>query len=346
MFNTFSPTSSTNSVRVCLVGIEAAQHEEVDGEASNAKTGEGTCGVRRRRHEIDWPRCISPMIRSRSTNSPAAAGSVNNMMRRVPSASRRTNSGRSPMEHRPRADSGWNVQASIETASRPWGSTNQVNASTYADRMPSPSCVARLRIADHRHLVGGDEPDRPNRTARAICGQPGASTSRTRSVSEAGSDPCRQRPTAIEAMPGAADRASIAGAGTSAHPPASTPWSRHREATSVRMMVAGQDRAPRHDEEPAPALEEGVAEAEPAHKRIWIRKIIVSVVPTQQNRLRSGASCRDRDAVEPEDQPAQGRTMAVSTMIQASPAVVRMTLVAHVSFGVFLSSPCPRGRMT
>ena len=66
------------------------------------------------------------MIGRRNTKMPTPAGMVSNAVIRMPRPACSTNAGRS-LRATARDISGWNVVA-IETASRPWGSTKNVNA--------------------------------------------------------------------------------------------------------------------------------------------------------------------------------------------------------------------------
>ncbi len=149
---------------------------------------------------------MSPTIGSRSTNNAAEAGSVRSTIRRVPNDNRSTNSPRC-FWITARASSGWNVVA-IDTANRPWGSTNHVKASKYAEAMPSPSRVARLRTTTTATWLAATKPtvqlDSTSSLRTAGCFQSQAGRNRSPAMNIAGTTT-----KAIDAIPAVAPRPSV-----------------------------------------------------------------------------------------------------------------------------------------
>ena len=201
------------------------------------------------------------MIGRRNTKMPTPAGMVSSAVIRTPSDACSTNAGRS-LRATARAISGWNVVA-IETASRPCGQHEERERGEVGGRVAGP----RLgEVADHdeRDLVGGDETDRPER-------QPEEPTDRRmaelehRAEAEPGANMAGMSTTAIDAMPSVAPSPSVylqpVVAEHVVEHPVGRAGIRQRQQRGDDDHVR-QDRAPRRGEEPAPAVEERVRQAD------------------------------------------------------------------------------------
>ena len=179
-----------------------------------------------------------------------------------------------------------------------------MKASTYADSDALALVRGEVADHDHRHLVGGDEARSSNPTARAACAPPGASSPTP--VGSAGrrrTSPARRPTPSRRCRAWRRDRASTAAgwsSSTSLQLPLGRAGAGQRQQRGDDDEV-GQDRAPRGGEEPAPALQVGVGDADQP-----VEQDLDQEDPGQRRAHRAeqvGVDLgRDRDAVEPEDQ--------------------------------------------
>ena len=240
------------------------------------------------------------MIGRRNTKMPTPAGIVSNAVIRMPSPACSTNAGRS-LRATARDISGWNVVA-IETASRPWGSTKNVNAARYADASPDPGS-ARLRTTMSEIWLAATKPivQNDSRRSRPTAGWRNSNTGRKRNpvLNMAGTST-----TAIDAMPSVAPSPSVylsrSLLSTSSSTQSAEPAVRQRQQRGDDDHVR-QDRAPRRGEEPAPAVEERVRQPDEP-----VEQDLDQEDPRQRRADRAehvGVDAGpDLDRVDPEDQ--------------------------------------------